>query len=166
MAYGSHMPAIQRYFHVCTQKDCARRGVSLKRYATDVTATMLTGPHLLQALQTLVVQKGIEARVRIQETSCMRGCWVGPRPNIIGEGGFQEAVRYLHVPANRHRKDPSGPGIMPDGSTDLRVQSRRIGTAHQVMTNMRRFAAEVMPAVRGTGVRMVSGRHRKGGQTT
>jgi predicted metal-binding protein len=91
-----------RYFYVCAQKDCARRVVSLKLRTTDSAATALTGPELLQGLQTLIVKKDIEALAQVQETSCMRGCLVGPRLNVIGEGGFKEAVRYLHLPANRH----------------------------------------------------------------
>jgi L-amino acid N-acyltransferase YncA len=87
--------------YLCTQKDCARRVVALKIYTDDATTTSLTRPELQQTLLTLITQKGIERWVAVRETSCMRGCRVGPRLNVVTDGRFQDAVRYLHLPANR-----------------------------------------------------------------
>jgi len=88
-------------FYLCTQMHCAQRLVSLKIRSTDVTTTALTGPGLARALRELVAEKGFEGRVQVRETSCMRGCLIGPRLNVVSEGGFKDAVRYLHLPAMR-----------------------------------------------------------------
>jgi len=95
-AYGA---PVQLY--LCTQQDCARRVVALKIYTDDATTTSLTGPELQQRLHSLITQKGIERWVNVREASCMRGCRVGPRLNVVTDGCFQDAVRYLHLPATR-----------------------------------------------------------------
>jgi (2Fe-2S) ferredoxin len=102
MADDSRAQAAPVQLYLCTQQDCARRVVALKIYTHDCETIQLTGPSLLQTLQTLVIQKGIEQSVYVRETSCMRGCRVGPRLNVVEHGRFQDAVRYLHLPANRH----------------------------------------------------------------
>ena len=68
----------------------------------DAATTELTGPDLVRALRELVAEKDLATRIQVQETSCMRGCLVGPRLNVTGAGGFREAMRYLHLPAARH----------------------------------------------------------------
>jgi hypothetical protein len=89
------------HFYLCTQMHCARRVVSLRIHAADVATTELTGPDLVQSLRELVAEKDLATRIQVRETSCMRGCLVGPRLNVIGAGGFKEAVRYLHLPTVR-----------------------------------------------------------------
>ncbi len=88
-------------FYLCTQMHCARRVVSLKIHTTDAATTELTGPDLIRALQGLTAEKNVAARIQVRETSCMRGCLIGPRLNVVGVGGFKDAMRYLHLPAGR-----------------------------------------------------------------
>jgi hypothetical protein len=73
----------------------------LRIHTTDTATTKLTGPDLVRALRELVAGKDMELRIQVRETSCMRGCLIGPRLNVVGVGGFKEAVRYLHLPAGR-----------------------------------------------------------------
>jgi hypothetical protein len=86
---------------VCTKTHCAQRVVQLKRYTTDAAARALNGPALLHALQTLMTEKGIPGKVL--ETSCMGGCTIGPRLNVIGAGGFKDTVRYLHLESEKQK---------------------------------------------------------------
>jgi hypothetical protein len=88
-------------FYCCTQMHCTQRLVSLKLRTTDAAPTELTGPGLAHALRALVTEKGLAGTVQVRETSCMRGCLIGPRLNVVSEGGFKDAVRYLHLPATR-----------------------------------------------------------------
>jgi hypothetical protein len=88
-------------FYLCMQVDCTRRLVSIKLHSTDSSTAALNGPGLAQALQALIVEKGLGERAQVCETSCLRGCRVGPRLNVVGTGGFKETVRYLHLPATR-----------------------------------------------------------------
>lgn len=89
------------FLYLCTQLHCTRHVVRLKIHTADVAARELTGPDLAQALRALVTEKGWGDRVQVRETSCMRGCLVGPRLNVVGAGGFKDAVRYLHLPATK-----------------------------------------------------------------
>jgi predicted metal-binding protein len=84
-------------FYLCTQMHCTQRLVSLKIRTTDAAPTKLTGPGLARALRELVTEKGLEGRVQVRETSCMRGCLIGPRLNVVSEEGFKDAVRYLYL---------------------------------------------------------------------
>jgi hypothetical protein len=70
-------------------------------YTTDAVARALSGPDLLHALQTLMTEKGILGKVL--ETSCMGGCTIGPRLNVIGAGGFKDTLRYLHLESERQK---------------------------------------------------------------
>jgi hypothetical protein len=88
-------------FYLCTQMHCTQRLVSLKIRTTDAAPTKLTGPGLARALRELVTENGLEGRVQVRETSCMRGCLIGPRLNVVSEEGFKDAVRYLYLPATR-----------------------------------------------------------------
>ncbi|MBI3757403.1 MAG: hypothetical protein HY267_05445 [Deltaproteobacteria bacterium] len=90
------------HFYLCTQMHCARRVVSVRIHAADAATMELTGPDLVRALRELVVERDLTTRIQVRETSCMRGCLVGPRLNVTGTGGFREAMRYLHLPAARH----------------------------------------------------------------
>ena len=101
MSDNSSAHSAQVQFSLCLQKDCARRGVALKISPHESAPTELTGLDLQQRLQTLIEKKRMAAVVDVRETSCMRGCRVGPRLNVVVGGHFQEAVRYLHLPANR-----------------------------------------------------------------
>jgi hypothetical protein len=82
-------------FFVCTKTQCTNRVVRVKIHTADATAQELNGPALLHALQALLVEKGI--RGRVWATSCMGGCPIGPRLNVVGAGGFKATVRYLHL---------------------------------------------------------------------
>ena len=82
-------------FFVCTKTQCTNRVVRVKIHTTDATTQELNGPALLQELQALLVEKGI--RGRVWATSCMGGCPIGPRLNVVGAGGFKATVRYLHL---------------------------------------------------------------------
>jgi hypothetical protein len=102
MADDSSAQAAPVQVCLCTQQDCARRVVALKIHTHDCAPTPLAGPELRQRLHTLITQKGIAHVGQVRETSCLRGCRVGPRLNVVTGGCFQDAVRYLHLPANRH----------------------------------------------------------------
>ena len=92
-------------FYLCTHLHCSHNRVRLKLRPADRTAQELNGPALARALRQLVGEKGLGDQVRVRETSCMRGCLVGPRLNVVGGAGFRDAVRYLHLPAaKRHLK--------------------------------------------------------------
>lgn len=86
---------------VCTRTHCAQRVVQFKMYRTDNDARALHGPALLHALQALMAEKGIPGRVL--ETSCMGGCTIGPRLNVIGAGGFKDTLRYLHLESEKQK---------------------------------------------------------------
>jgi|RhiMethySRZTD1v2_1073278.scaffolds.fasta_scaffold982887_2 hypothetical protein len=101
MADNSSAHSAQLQFYLCIQKDCARRVVALKISTHDSAPTELTGLDLQQRLQTLIEKKRMEALVDVRETSWMRGCRVGPRLNVVVGGHVQEAVCYVHLPANR-----------------------------------------------------------------
>jgi hypothetical protein len=84
---------------VCTKTQCTDRVIRVKIRTADATTQELNGPALLQALQALLVEKGI--RGRIWATSCMGGCPIGPRLNVVGTGGFKATVRYLHLQTSK-----------------------------------------------------------------
>jgi hypothetical protein len=84
---------------VCTKTQCTARVVRVKVRTADATPQELNGPALFQALQALLVEKGI--RGRVWATSCMGGCPIGPRLNVVGAGGFKATVRYLHLQTNK-----------------------------------------------------------------
>ena len=90
------------HFYLCTQLHCTRNLVQLKIRSADAVTRELNGPALAKALQKLVSQKNLGEQVQVRETSCMRGCLVGPRLNVVGGAGFKDAVRYLHLPAAKH----------------------------------------------------------------
>ena len=79
---------------VCTKTHCTERVVRVKIRTADATAQALNGPALLRALEELMTEKGIAGRV--VEVSCMGGCPIGPRLNVVGAEGFRATVRYLH----------------------------------------------------------------------
>jgi hypothetical protein len=92
-------------FYLCTHLHCSHNLVRLKIHAADRMTRELNGPALARALRQLVGEKDLGEQVRVRETSCMRGCLVGPRLNVVGGAGFRDAVRYLHLPAaKRHLK--------------------------------------------------------------
>lgn len=84
---------------LCTQAHCTRRVVGLKRRITDAAQQEFNGPKLIQALQELIAARGLSEQVQVRQTSCMGGCTIGPRLNVVGAGGLKAAVRYLHLPA-------------------------------------------------------------------
>jgi hypothetical protein len=79
---------------VCTKTHCTERVVCVKIRTADATAQQLSGPALLRALAELMAEKGVAGKV--WETSCMGGCPIGPRLNVVGAGGFKATMRYLH----------------------------------------------------------------------
>jgi hypothetical protein len=89
------------HLYLCTQMHCVRRVASLKIHTADAATTELNGLGLAQVLRELVAEKHLQERIQVHETSCMRGCLIGPRLNVVGVGGFKDAVRYLHLPATR-----------------------------------------------------------------
>ncbi len=93
----ARQPILELY--LCIQEQCARRVVRVKIRTADPSSRELSGPDLSQTLRKLVAEKGLAGRVKVRETSCMRGCTIGPRLNVVGAGGLREAVRYLHLPA-------------------------------------------------------------------
>lgn len=88
-------------FYLCTQMHCTRRLVSVKIHGTDVSTIALNGLGLAQTLQALIAEKGLGESVQVCETSCLRGCRVGPRLDVVGTRGFKETVRYRYIPATR-----------------------------------------------------------------
>lgn len=89
-------PPLMLKFLVCTQTHCSGRTVQLKVHADDPADQELSGPELLQALHDLVDEKGVLGQVK--QTSCMGGCRIGPRLNVLGAEGLKAAMRYLHLP--------------------------------------------------------------------
>lgn len=83
---------------LCTQVHCTRRVVCLKRGADDPAPQDLNGPGLVRTLQELIAARGLSEQVQVRPTSCMGGCTIGPRLNVVGAGGLKDAVRYLHLP--------------------------------------------------------------------
>lgn len=79
---------------VCTKTYCTERVVCVKIRTADATTQELNGPSLLHTLEELMTEKGIAGRV--MEVSCMGGCPIGPRLNVVGAGGFRATVRYVH----------------------------------------------------------------------
>ncbi len=116
------------HFYLCTQLHCTRNFVQLKIRAADAVTRELNGPGLAQALHTLVVEKNLGQQVQVRETSCMRGCLVGPRLNVVGGAGFKDAVRYLHLSAaKRHLKCSSwGEVNSLEEVLDQHVEERRL----------------------------------------
>ena len=112
--------------YLCTQMPCTQNLVHLKIHATDVATRELNGPELAQALRGLVAEKGLGEQVEVRETCCMRGCLVGPRLNVVGTGGFKDAVRYLHLPATKRplRCAPWGEVASVEDLLDRHVQGR------------------------------------------
>lgn len=94
-------PARQAFLelYLCIQAQCARQVVRVKIRTADPSSRELSGPDLSQTLRKLVAEKGLAGQVQVRETSCMRGCTIGPRLNVVGAGGLKEAVRYLHLRA-------------------------------------------------------------------
>ncbi len=116
------------HFYLCTQLHCTRNLVQLKIHAADVVTRELNGPALAQALQKLVVEKDLGEQVQVRETSCMRGCLVGPRLNVVGVGGFKNALRYLHLPAAKHHLKCASWGEVTslEEVLDQHVEERRL----------------------------------------
>lgn len=83
---------------LCAQVHCTRRVVRLKRRSNDAALQEFNGPELMQALQELIAARGLSEQVQVRQTSCMGGCTIGPRLNVVGAGGLKDAVRYLHLP--------------------------------------------------------------------
>ncbi|MGE0683046.1 MAG: (2Fe-2S) ferredoxin domain-containing protein [Candidatus Binatia bacterium] len=86
---------------VCTKTHCTERVVCVKIRTADATTQELNGPSLLRALEKLMTEKGIAGRVL--EVSCMGGCTIGPRLNVVGTDGFKGTVRYLHVVSGKRK---------------------------------------------------------------
>ena len=86
--------AVSLKLFVCTKTHCTQRVVRLKLRTVDATTQELNGPSLLRGLEELMTEKGIAGRVL--EVSCMGGCPIGPRLNVVGAGGFRATVRYVH----------------------------------------------------------------------
>jgi hypothetical protein len=84
---------------VCTKTQCTARVVRVKLRTADTAPQELNGPALFEALQALLVEKGM--RGRVWATSCMGGCPIGPRLNVVGAGGFKATVRYLHLQTSK-----------------------------------------------------------------
>jgi hypothetical protein len=116
------------HFYLCTQLHCTRNLVQLKIHAADTVTRELNGPALAHALQKLVVEKDLGDQVQVRETSCMRGCLVGPRLNVVGGAGFKDALRYLQLPAaKRHLKCSSwGEVSSLEEVLDQHVEERRL----------------------------------------
>ncbi|MBI3303073.1 MAG: (2Fe-2S) ferredoxin domain-containing protein [Deltaproteobacteria bacterium] len=98
-SHDSPVRQVPLQLYLCITAHCARRVVRLKIRTADPASREFNGPGLAQAMQELIVEKGLVGQVQVRETSCMRGCTIGPRLNVVGAGGFKEAVRYLHLPA-------------------------------------------------------------------
>jgi len=81
MADDSPVRADCLQLYLCTQAPCSRRVVSLKIRTMDASTRELNGPGLARGLRELVAEKDLGERVQVWETSCMRGCLVGPRLN-------------------------------------------------------------------------------------
>ena len=90
---------LQLYLYI--QAPCFRRVVSLKIRTMDASTRELNGPGLARGLRELVAGKDLGERVQVWETSCMRGCLVSPRLNVVGAGGFKDTVRSLYLPTTR-----------------------------------------------------------------
>lgn len=86
---------------VCTKTHCTQHVVRLKLRTADAITQELNGPSLLRALEELMTEKGIAGRVL--EVSCMGGCPIGPRLNVVGADGFKDTVRYLHVASGKRK---------------------------------------------------------------
>ena len=116
------------HFYLCTQLHCTQNRVQLKIRTADAVMRELNGPALAQALQKLVSEKNLGEQVQVRETSCMRGCLVGPRLNVVGGAGFKDAVRYLHLPAAKHHLKCSSWGEVTslEEVLDQHVEERRL----------------------------------------
>lgn len=69
--------------YICTKSKCTAKKVQLKLRSEDATPSTYNGPALLVAIRALVVAKALDGQVRVHEATCMAGCPVGPRVDVI-----------------------------------------------------------------------------------
>jgi len=69
--------------YICTKSKCTAKRVEIKLRKEDQGADSYNGPALLAAARGLVTEKQLHSCVNVHEATCMSGCPVGPRMDII-----------------------------------------------------------------------------------
>lgn len=85
--------------YICTKSKCTAKRVQLKLRAEDATLSAYNGPALLAAIRAFITAKALDDQVQVHEVTCMAGCPVGPRVDMIAN-----TQRFLYF----QRKTPTG----------------------------------------------------------